>query len=84
MWALGDTPYAGIEPIDVLPMLKRGDRLGQPELMPNTHYEYIKSTCWREKEDDRPDFAQLRQYWTEVLESAADNYNYVISYSQVC
>ncbi|GMR33785.1 hypothetical protein PMAYCL1PPCAC_03980 [Pristionchus mayeri] len=71
---LGGTPYAGWPAAEMLPRLKRGERMERPDNCSDILYEIMLS-CWSEKPSVRPTFTKLRKRFENLLEDITqDNY----------
>ncbi|KAK6110868.1 Protein tyrosine kinase family protein [Brugia pahangi] len=67
LWELatrGLIPYADLEFIDILRLLKSGHRLMKPKGCPDNLYHYVMRRCWLEDPKRRPTFLEL----TEMME----------------
>lgn len=56
--SLAQTPYANVDPLEMLKYLKSGLRLPQPAQCPDDFFT-VMACCWALSPDDRPHFAQI-------------------------
>ncbi|KAH9520000.1 hypothetical protein Btru_071453 [Bulinus truncatus] len=77
---LGASPYPGIPPERLFPLLSTGYRMDRPEDCPDELYA-IMQKCWKAEPENRPHFSTLReildhllQQNTEYLELSEDKY----------
>jgi len=56
--SLAQTPYASVDPFEMLTYLKSGLRLPQPENCPDDFFT-VMACCWALSPDDRPHFQQI-------------------------
>ncbi|CAL1539138.1 unnamed protein product [Lymnaea stagnalis] len=77
---LGASPYPGIPPERLFPLLSTGYRMDRPEDCPEELYALMQK-CWKTEPENRPHFSMLRdildhllQQNTEYLELSNDNY----------
>ncbi|XP_053144152.1 tyrosine-protein kinase ITK/TSK [Hemicordylus capensis] len=71
MWEIfseGRMPYENRTNIEVVDEISAGLRLYKPRLASSTIYKLMRQ-CWSEKQDDRPSFADLQYYLSEISES---------------
>ncbi|WAQ93657.1 FER-like protein [Mya arenaria] len=75
LFSLGETPYTG-KSRDLPQRLKKGERLGKPELCDETWYKVMQK-CWEFDSKKRPCFAEVREQ-LEVLfvNSPGDDFYY--------
>ncbi|XP_062504039.1 tyrosine-protein kinase receptor UFO-like [Corticium candelabrum] len=73
MWevmTLAQVPYPGVSNQDVIPYLKRGNRLHKPDECPFEIYEIMKR-CWIMNAEERPTFTNLvrdiEEFLTELM-----------------
>ncbi|WAQ93640.1 FER-like protein [Mya arenaria] len=75
IFSLGETPYTG-KSRDLPQRLKRGERLGKPELCDDTWYKVMKH-CWEFDPKKRPRFAEVReQLDTLFVNAPGDDFYY--------
>ncbi|XP_033634390.1 receptor tyrosine-protein kinase erbB-3-like isoform X3 [Asterias rubens] len=71
IFTLGDAPYQGVQNAELLPKLKRGYRLDQPEGCPLEVYDIMRQ-CWLEYPLLRPSFTKLSELLDELLAKDSD------------
>eukprot|EP00051_Salpingoeca_urceolata_P028117 m.485084 g.485084 ORF g.485084 m.485084 type:complete len:705 (+) comp23652_c0_seq1:526-2640(+) len=71
-WAFGDMPYGDASGQEVLEMLEKQQRLGQPAGCPDTVYAVMRR-CWAYNPDDRPPFEELHRSLFAMLPPAFQN-----------
>ncbi|KAI6237266.1 putative tyrosine-protein kinase F09A5.2 [Aphelenchoides besseyi] len=73
---LGGSPYAGIQPDDMLKFLESGGRMEKPDNCPDDFYQ-IMDACWSADPSKRPTFSEIRQKLAHQLEAIVDEYSYL-------
>ncbi|KAI1717383.1 protein tyrosine kinase domain-containing protein [Ditylenchus destructor] len=81
MFSLGEVPYADIENSDLLPFLKNGRRLSQPEQCTEEMYS-LMSSCWLVPAELRPTFNSISEKIAQILEDCSPLYGYIIATHQ--
>jgi serine/threonine protein kinase len=73
----GQVPYPGMNNREVTEQLMRGYRMPRQHAIPEPVYDVMKK-CWKEKEQDRPTFDYLRDFFDnfEVSTEAISDYQY--------
>lgn len=77
MYSLGSLPFAGYNlTADFLPMLKNGLRMEKPKFCENDLHS-IMLACWELIPENRPSFANLKQWLTQInLSKHLTEYSY--------
>ncbi len=60
VFSLGNVPWQGLGPLQIMDKLTEGDRLGRPERCPADVFELVMD-CWAHKSQDRPSFAEVHK-----------------------
>ncbi|XP_052800641.1 uncharacterized protein LOC128231640 [Mya arenaria] len=75
IFSLGETPYTG-KSRDLPQRLKKGERLGKPELCDETWYKVMQK-CWEFDSKKRPRFAEVREQLDALfVNSPGDDFYY--------
>ncbi|XP_054708418.1 tyrosine-protein kinase SYK-like [Uloborus diversus] len=64
----GEKPYKGMIGRDILRMFEHNERLGKPELCPDSVYNLMRK-CWQYKSEDRPSFTEVYEMLRNCVES---------------
>jgi len=67
LFSYGHPPYSTLTNPEVLPFLKKGNRLAQPRNCPDDVWAVILD-CWRLEKDQRPTFLQLFRAFSVLIE----------------
>ncbi|CAB3400018.1 unnamed protein product [Caenorhabditis bovis] len=81
LFSLGEVPYADIQTTDLLTYHRSGKRLEKPTYCPNEIYQIMTSCCLLET-NDRPSFQHICSLLAMMLESATENYGYLVPTSK--
>ncbi|PAV64409.1 hypothetical protein WR25_02954 [Diploscapter pachys] len=76
MYSMGDIPFADIEPTELIPHLRAGNRPKRPLLAVDKVAETM-SQCWDKDPKMRPSFDQLRGIFATLLDQATEGYGYL-------
>uniref|UniRef100_A0AAF5DAX6 receptor protein-tyrosine kinase n=1 Tax=Strongyloides stercoralis TaxID=6248 RepID=A0AAF5DAX6_STRER len=76
IFSLGSVPYETLSLVEILPFLTNGSRLPKPLLATESVWEMVEK-CWLEEPKDRPDFYEIRNSLTKLLEEVTTQYGYI-------
>ncbi|GFR84689.1 fibroblast growth factor receptor 2 [Elysia marginata] len=68
---LGASPYPGIPPERLFPLLSTGYRMDKPDECPDELYA-IMQKCWKSEPEQRPTFAELVRFLDNILQQNTD------------
>uniref|UniRef100_A0A0N4Z5X8 receptor protein-tyrosine kinase n=1 Tax=Parastrongyloides trichosuri TaxID=131310 RepID=A0A0N4Z5X8_PARTI len=76
IFSLGAPPYESLSLVEILPFLSEGSRLPRPLLVTDEVWN-IMEDCWKEDPKERPNFGQIRERLTGLLEENSLQYGYL-------
>uniref|UniRef100_A0A183VFV7 Protein kinase domain-containing protein n=2 Tax=Toxocara canis TaxID=6265 RepID=A0A183VFV7_TOXCA len=66
LFSMGDGPFPGVQPVDMIEHLEKGHRNTKPINCPNQIYNLMQA-CWQADPQQRPSFVQLNAYLRGLL-----------------
>ncbi|VDM45216.1 unnamed protein product [Toxocara canis] len=76
LFSMGDGPFPGVQPLDMIHHLENGHRNAKPDKCPDEIYDMMQA-CWQADPDRRPSFALLKTQLTNRLKLDDESYGYL-------
>uniref|UniRef100_A0A915BT00 Protein kinase domain-containing protein n=1 Tax=Parascaris univalens TaxID=6257 RepID=A0A915BT00_PARUN len=76
LFSMGDGPFPGVQPADMIEHLESGHRNKQPVNCPNEIYDLMQA-CWQSDPGKRPSFSQLSAYLRAMLKVDDESNGYL-------
>ncbi|KHN82272.1 Putative tyrosine-protein kinase F09A5.2, partial [Toxocara canis] len=76
LFSMGDGPFPGVQPLDMIHHLENGYRNAKPDKCPDEIYDMMQA-CWQADPDRRPSFALLKTQLTNRLKLDDESYGYL-------
>ncbi|XP_050418561.2 uncharacterized protein LOC126831943 [Patella vulgata] len=75
IFTLGDQPYPTLTTENVVPKVRHGHRMKQPELADEFNYN-LMTRCWSEDQHDRPKFVELQNMYQRFMNGEPNDNDY--------